>query len=177
MGDRIGGRDRVLPVNLFQGGGQVQLEGGKGGRFPSRGATQSLAGNPGGDFEGARRLGQGHLFDFPVTHVLEETLRRSEEFLGGVPFLLVILVGPAGPVCGVLAARGGFGLDLLLEESGVKGVNAFAPMVFGGPVFDGGMLLAQVFGNGRKGAIVAELQEGHESTEGTRGFAGKAGKS
>ena len=77
-----------LAVGLFQGGEQFGLDRGQGRLIGSLRAAQREAGQPRGDLEGAGCLAQGHAFHSPVTDVLEVAYHRSEEFLGGGPFLL-----------------------------------------------------------------------------------------
>jgi hypothetical protein len=81
--------------------------------------------------------------------------------------------GAAGPVGGLLAAGFGFELGLLFQEAGVEGVKALAPMEFAGPIFEGLAPLAQVAGEGWKGAGVPELEVGHEGAKGTEGLVRK----
>ena len=165
-----------LAVGLFQGGEQFGLDRGQGRLIGSLRAAQREAGQPRGDLEGAGCLAQGHAFHSPVTDVLEVAYHRSEEFLGGGPFLFAVFVQAARPIGGLLPADGGLRLGLLLQEAGVERLDAVAPAVSAGPALDGVGLLAQLIGDGQQRAALAELEEGEESAAGARGFAGATGE-
>jgi hypothetical protein len=152
------------------------VEGGPGGFIRDKGATKGLPGDESGNLERARNLGERHVLDFAVAEVFEEAKDGGEEFLTGDPFLFPKFAGAARPIGGLLEVAGGLGLGLSLEQAGVEGVQAVAPAVFAGPIFDGGGIFAEGAGNGPEGATVTELEESQESAEGARGFAGLAGE-
>ena len=170
---------RNLAIDTRNGVEELLLDGGEGGLggIGKFGARQGEAADGGGYFQGARDLGQGHIVEILFAEALEEASGGGEEFLGGIPLLLPEVIEARGPIGGALATPGSLGLSLLLKETGVEGLHAVVPVKLAGPVFDRGEALTEFIGHRLMGAMVAELEEGHESAIGSRGFAGKTGKS
>jgi hypothetical protein len=56
----------------------------------------------------------------------------------------------------------------------MKGLDAFTPAEFTGPVSDRGGIFAEDLGDGQKRAGLAELKKRVKGDEGARGFAGQA---
>jgi hypothetical protein len=80
------------------------------------------------------------------------------------------------PMGGVFALSGLIVSGLLLEEAGLKVVDAFGPTEFAGPIFDGGDAFAEGVGNVLMGAHLAQLKEGEEGVEGAGSFTGPPGE-
>jgi hypothetical protein len=137
-------------------------------------AGEGGAADFGGDAESPGDLSQSHFLKIFLAEVFQEALGSGDEFLGGFPFLLAEAIEPAGPVGGLFALAGGLGFGVLLEEAGVERLQAFAPVMFAGPVFDRAKVFAEFIGDGLKTAGMAELEEGHEGAVGPRGLAGEA---
>ena len=167
---------RRLGVGAIEGGSEFQLEGGQDRLFRAGGAAEGETGESGRDGEGTGHLGQIHIGDLAVAKALKEALGGGAKFLGGSPFLLALFGSPASPVGGLFLARSCPGFGLLLEEAGVKRLDAVAPSVFTGPLLGGAESLAELIGDGLEGACVAELKESEEGAEGAGRLAGGAGE-
>lgn len=137
---------------------------------------ERLAGDAGGDLDGARSLTQRHFFDIAVADIFEEAKAGGEELLTGGPFEFTKLTSAVVPIGSVPAEEVSLGIELTLEQAGLEGMEAIAPAVFGGPLFDGGRVFAEGGGDGGEGAAVAELEPGEEGAEGARGLAGMTGE-
>jgi hypothetical protein len=92
--------------------------------------------------------------------------------LGRVPFQFAKFLESFGPFDGLALAGG----SVLLEQSGIEGVDAFGPLKPAGPVFDGAEFFIEFVGDRLKGADLVQLEIGPESAIGARGFTGRPGK-
>lgn len=101
-----------------------------------------------GDVESTGKFRETHFFEIALAEIFETALDDSEEFLGSDPFLFTVLGVAFGPISGGFPSRFGFSVRLLFEQAGIEMVNALAPIVFAGPVFDRGQLLAKFVRNG-----------------------------
>ncbi len=157
---------------------ELLLDGGEGrGRGGGElGAGEGGAGDFGGDGEGAGDLRQRHFFEGGVVVTLEEAASGGEELEGGVPFLFAELAKAQGPVGREVLLEAGGGGGVLLEEAGVEGIEAVAPVVFAGPVFDGGEGFVKFVGDGLVRSGLAEVEPGEEGIKCARGFARGGGK-
>jgi len=99
-----------------------------------------------------------------------------QKLLSGGPLLLTELGGATGPVRRVLAVEVGLGGSLLLEEAGVKGLEAVAPAVAAGPALEGIVFLTRLLREGQEGAPRPQFKEGQEGGIGARGLAGETGE-
>jgi len=161
----------------LEGGGEFDLDGGQDGFVRGAVPAEGLVGDTGRDLERAGYLGEAHFLDLLIPQIVEVALDGGQELLGNEPFLFAKFAGATGLVGGLLLAGGEFDLSLLLEEAGVKRLDAFSPVVFAGPFPDRGRNLAEFVDDRLKGAGMAELEEGGEGAEGTRRFAGEGTKS
>jgi hypothetical protein len=128
---------------------QLLLEGGHG-VVGCRGQVEpgeSGAAEVGGDAQGASSLGKGHFGEILVAEVFEEAFGDAEEFLSAAPFLIAEAVESSSPIGGLLELPFGESGGLLLEETGVEGEEAVGPVVFTGPVSNGGEPFAEFIGD------------------------------
>lgn len=174
-GERIGRLSRKA-VGSLERGFEFGLEGGGSWFIGAVVAAEGRPSQAGRDLKGTGHLSQRHFFDFAVAEVFEEASDGLQEFLTGGPLLLAKGAEASGPIGGVTALQGGLGFEPGLEQSGLAGMKAVTPVEAAGPLFDGGRLFAEGFGDGREGAGGAESVPGEESAEGPRGLTEVAGE-
>lgn len=165
-----------LAVGAAQGGFEFRSQRRGDGYFRDALSAEGIVGQTGGDLEGARDLAEGHALDFAVAEAIEETASGVQKLLPGSPLLLTELGGATSPVRRVLAVEVGLGGSLLLEEAGVKGLEAVAPAVAAGPALEGIMFLTRLLSEGQEGTAGPQFKEGQEGGIGARGLAGETGE-